>query len=96
MRWADLPNGLIAAVWAYLLVSGLDGIRAIQERHLPDYPATDQWVLYVGLPALFVSLAMLAALAARKTRWFYDLYPFAVCFIGFCVFPILMFWGGGV
>ena len=96
MRWTDLPNALVSSAWALLLVSGSEAIASIQEQHAVGYPAPGQWLLYVGLPAVFVCCGMLAAFLARRIRWFYDLYPFAVGLIGFCLLPVLMLWGGGI
>src|SRR6476469_6634403 len=73
MRWADLPNALVSSLWAALLFFGLDGITSIQQQHAPGYPATGQWVLYVGFPATFLSLGLFFALLSRRARWFYDL-----------------------
>jgi hypothetical protein len=96
MRWTDLPNVLVSSAWAFLLILGLEGIASIQEQHAPGYPALGQCLLYVSLPGAFVCCGMLAAVLARRTGWFYDLYPFAVGLVGVCLFPVLLLWSGGM
>ncbi|WP_404338838.1 hypothetical protein AB2M62_07035 [Sphingomonas sp. MMS12-HWE2-04] len=87
---------LALAAWAYLLWSGMDGLLAIEARHVSGYPAWGQLVLYAGLPAMALTLLIVSSIVARRTRWFYDLYPFVVGLLGFALFPTLLVWGGGV
>jgi hypothetical protein len=87
---------LVAAGWSFLLWSGIDGLLAIQSRHIPDYPATGQIILYAAVPISALALLALSAFLSRKVRCFYDLYPFAVGVIFFGLFPVLFVWGGGV
>lgn len=96
MRWADLPTIIIAVIWTLLLLSGVEGVLAIEAQHLPGYPATGQWVLYVVVPAFFLAITALAALLSRKASWFYELYPFSALFTAFAIVPVLLFWGRGV
>lgn len=96
MRWTDVPNLFVAAIWGLLLVSGIQGILTIMSRNVPDYPATGQYVLYVGFPATFLALSGLSAVLSRKVHWFYNLYPFAVLMIAFMVLPTACVWSGGV
>lgn len=96
MRWTDLPNALVAFFWALLLATGIQGIAGIQERHVPGYPAAGQYVLYVAFPAIFLGLAALSAFLSRNSRWFYDLYPFAVVLLLMMSLPILFVWTGGM
>ena len=96
MRWADLPTIIIAIIWTFLLLSGVEGVLAIEARHVPGYPATGQWVLYVLVPAFFLAITALAALLSRKASWFYEFYPFSALFTAFAIVPVLLFWGGGV
>jgi hypothetical protein len=48
------------------------------------------------VPVLALLVLMGAVALSRKARWFYDLYPFTVGLVAFLIFPVLMFWGGGV
>lgn len=96
MRWTDLPNAMVATIWGLLLVSGIQGVLGIVSQHVAGYPATGQYLLYVGFPVLFLALSALWALLSRTKRWFYDLYPFAVVLTAFAVLPVILVWGGGV
>ncbi|UVO49994.1 hypothetical protein M0208_05465 [Sphingomonas sp. SUN019] len=96
MRWADLPTAVVVSAWGYLLIAGIGGLLSIKAQHVPGYPASGQVIQYAGLPALFLLLLIGAVILSRKARWFYDLYPFAIGFVGFLLFPFVMFWGGGV
>jgi hypothetical protein len=96
MRWTDVSTALIAAAWGYLLVSGIDGLLGVRAQHVPGYPARGQIIFYAGLPALFLSLLAGAVLLSRRVRWFHDVYPFATGIVGLSLFPVLIFWAGGV
>ncbi|MBD8641012.1 hypothetical protein [Sphingomonas sp. CFBP 13733] len=96
MRWTDLPTALVISLWGYLLYAGIGGLCDIKAQHVPGYPASGQMILYAGVPVLALLLLMGAVVLSRKARWFYDLYPFTVGLVAFLIFPVLMFWGGGV
>jgi hypothetical protein len=96
MRWTDLPTALVISLWGYLLYAGIGGLFGIKAQQIPGYPASGQVILYAGMPALALLLLIGAVVLSRKARWFYDLYPFAIGFVAFLVFPVVMFWGGGV
>ena len=96
VRWADLFNALVSSVWGLLLLTGLGAIASVREQHVPGYPAAGQLLIYLGLPAAFLSLGVLSAFLSRKAGWYHDLYPFAVGLCGLCVFPVLLVSGGGV
>ena len=96
MRWADLPTAIVVSAWSYLFIAGIGGLLIIKAQLVPGYPAIGQVIQYAGLPALFLLLLTGAVVLSRKSRWFYDLYPFAIGFAGCLLFPFVMFWGGGV
>jgi len=96
MRKTDLPTLVVAASWAYLLTSGVDGLLGIRSRHVPGYPANGQIILYAAIPAAFVVLLAGSAILSRKARWFYDFYPIVTALMGFLLLPILFVWAGGV
>lgn len=96
MRRTDIPAFLVATLWGYFLLSGIDGLIGIHKRAAPDYPATGQIILYAVIPAAFVIALAAAAFASRRWRWFYDLYPTVVMFCLFAVLPVMMVGGGGV
>ena len=68
----------------------------VKSRHIPDYPANGQIILYAAIPALALVLLALSVVLSRRVRWFYDLYPFAVGMVAFSVVPLMFVWGGGV
>ncbi len=96
MRWADLLAAIVVTAWGYLLIEGIGGLLDINARHVPGYPAYGQLILYAGIPTLFLLLLALVVVLSRKVSWFYDAYPFAIGLVGFCSFPVLMVWSGGV
>jgi len=96
MRKTDLPTIIVAAAWVYLLMSGIDGLLGIRNRHVFGYPENGQIVLYAAIPAAFVVLLAGSAVLSRKARWFYNLYPVVTVLAAFLLLPILFVWGGGV
>ena len=96
MRWTDRFTALVVYAWGFLLMTGISGLLAIKSRHVPDYPAAGQVILYAGVPTVFLILLIVIIVLSRRARWFCDVYPFAVGLLTVLTFPVLIFWGGGV